>query len=159
MIPRAGAQQTCGRLPATRGPCCCITVYSAVGDYPKTLAILEGNQEFHLEPVFEGIPRITEQAVVAERQISETVNGYDISGRLKITSNNDSELQFTDARLSPEFNNEGDLLALNGVANLPRPLAGFVTQEQHVRAEVGLCLGSEINADPEFEITLMEERQ
>ena len=130
-----------------------------MGDYPKVMAILASNREFYLEPEFRVIPKITEQQIVADGEVSENGSGFDIRGKLSISTSSGSQLDFTGARLSLEFNSEGDLMAMHGVTNLPSPLAGFVTLEQDVRAEVGLYRGSEINADPEFEITLQDERQ
>lgn len=130
-----------------------------MGDYPKVMAILASNREFYLEPEFRVIPKITEQQIVADGEVSENGSGFDIRGKLSISTSSGSQLDFTRARLSLEFNSEGDLMAMHGFTNLPSPLAGFVTLEQDVRAEVGLYRGSEINADPEFEITLQDERQ
>jgi hypothetical protein len=137
----------------------CVLSTTWMGDYPKIMAILASEQRFFLEPVFEVVPRITRDQIAVRGQVDETSDGFELRGRLTIDTGAQASLEFTDARLSLGFNAEGDLLVMNGVTNLPSPLAGFVTAEQDVRAEVGLYRGSEINADPAFEITLKDERQ
>ena len=137
----------------------CVLSTTWMDDYPKILALLASDQKFFLEPVFEVVPKITEDQIATRGEVDETPEGFDLRGRLTIDTGAQAPLEFTNARLSLGFNNEGDLLTMNGVTDLPSPLADFVTTEQNVRAEVGIYRGSEINADPAFEITLKDERQ
>lgn len=102
-----------------RHECHVCAVNNLDGDYPDFLAPLASDQKFYLEPVFDVVPKITESEIVADGQITQTRNGYDVNGKLMVDTGTETGLEFTDANLSLEFSSEGDLLAMNGITTLP----------------------------------------
>ena len=76
---------------------------------------------------------------------TETDDGYDIIGAATITVGN-VVTEFNNADLQFEFDEEGNLLDLVGITDLPPVLSENLSLETSVQAIVGLYTGAEINA-------------
>lgn len=65
--------------------------------------------------------------------------------------------RFENSTLELEFDGEGNLLDISGESDVPVNLSDNVTLANTTRARVGLLRGADINADPNFGITLKDE--
>ncbi len=126
---------------------------------PKLMAVLESDTIFHLQPMFEAVPRLTEADLRPAGQVFPTEDGFEVIGSLAVTLGDKLERAFTDAELEVAFNRRGELLSMTGEGLLPRELTDHVALPADVRAEIALYTGAEINADGGYEITLKDERQ
>lgn len=85
-----------------------------------------------------------------------TATGYQVVGDLMMVTG-ELEQEFQNADLVLEFDEEGNLLDLFGETDLPESISKNVAINGGVRAVVGMMKGAEINEDPDFGITLMED--
>ena len=85
-----------------------------------------------------------------------TENGYQAVGDLKM-STGELEQEFQNADLVLEFDEDGNLMDLFGETDLPESISKNVAINSGVRAVIGMMKGAEINEDPDFGITLMED--
>jgi len=151
---KSGFRQFCG----DRFEPCTLSTLS-FGDYPALLAFLEGDETFYLTPVFQLVPRLTEEDFTAEGAVQASQDGFRVEGDLTMKAQGSLARDFTDSDLQLSFNAGGMLTAMNGTAILPRQLTSSVSLSGDVRAEVGLYTGAQINRDDTFEIRLQEKRQ
>jgi hypothetical protein len=85
-----------------------------------------------------------------------TANGYRSVGTL-VMDTGERVQEFTGADLTVEFDDAGKVVSIAGTAELPVNLSDNVTVMPGIRAVVGMMSGAQINADPSFGITLLEE--
>ncbi len=151
---KSGFRQFCGDRFE---PCALSTL--DFGDYPALLDLLAADETFYLTPVFQLVPRLTEDDFSTSGAVQNTQDGFRVEGELTMKAQGSLERDFTDSDLQLQFNANGKLTAMNGTAILPRQLTSSVSLSGDVRAEVGLYTGAQINRDDAFEIRLQDKRQ
>ncbi len=129
------------------------------GPYEALLSVLASDDEFYLIPLFEELPRVAIEDIETEGEIEITEGGYNLKGSLEINAGYDNGQVFTNAELELEFDSNGEVLSLFGLANPPTVLSDTVNIESSARAEVGLYTGRQLNRDGGFEILLQDQRQ
>lgn len=137
----------------------CRLVTSGFEGNDALLALLASPRTFYLTPVFEPLPVIKEQDLVVEGRRIPTADGYSVDGTLKIDAGYSTDQELRNARLNLRFDDKGQLLSMAGVSLLPRQLTKSVSVVGDTQALVGLYQGREINNNPEFEITVQDDRQ
>jgi Putative Ig domain len=83
-------------------------------------------------------------------------DGYRSVGTLTMDLG-DFEQEFQNSDLQLRFDEEGNLIDLLGETDLPTSVSNNISLDAGVKAIVGMMKGSEINADEDFGITLMED--
>lgn len=101
--------------------------------------------------------RIGRNDISTEGDVTPTEDGFRSVGKLVVNLGEDFEQEFENSDLRLRFDEEGDLLDLAGETDLPPSLSKNVSVNAGVKAIVGMMRGSEINADEDFGITLMED--
>lgn len=137
----------------------CTLSTESFGAYEALLSVLASDEEYYLIPLFEELPRLDEDDIITEGEVMITDGGYTIDGSLKIDAGYDNDQLFTNAELELEFDSNGELLSLVGLANPPEVLSDNINVESSARAEVGLYTGRQLNRDGGFEILLQDQRQ
>jgi len=127
--------------------------------YDSLVDLLASDTEYYLSPVFERLPRLAQEDIETAGEVVSTEDGFSVEGSVKINAGYDNDQEFTNAELELEFDANGELLSLVGLANPPAVLSDSVTVESSARADVGLYTGRQLNRDGGFEILLQDQRQ
>ena len=86
-----------------------------------------------------------------------TADGYQSVGGLELTTGNMVQ-DFANSDLTVTFDSFGNLIGLNGDTDVPTQMSITHETEGNIRSVVDVLTGAEINADPDFGIKLIEDR-
>jgi hypothetical protein len=92
-------------------------------------------------------PELGRSDFVPVGDVTETMNGYRVVGELVMKAGEEDQV-FEDADLELEFDDEGQLVYIEGEADLPVNLTPHITTEAGARAVVGMMTGQQVADDP-----------
>lgn len=87
---------------------------------------------------------LTEDNLVAEGNVVPTENGFEVQGEMNISANGQNH-NLLNSNLAVEFDEDGNLVAIEGEADAPQQLSDNVTLNTAVRSVVGYYTGAELN--------------
>ena len=100
-------------------------------------------------------PLLTADNFESQGTVTPTADGYRSEGTLMM--NIDGQQQSFEGDLLLSFDEEGNLLDIAGDTIVPQSVSDNLSLDAQVTATVGMMSGAEINANPDFGITLKDE--
>lgn len=100
---------------------------------------------------------LNRDSFIPEGTVTETVDGYQVDGKLTIPLDSVGEVVFDNADIDVSFNDDGSLQSLVGNVEVP-PLENFFEFAEPLEAEIGFFSGKFLNDNRNYEIVLKDER-
>ncbi len=104
-------------------------------------------------------PKFSADNLMPTGTVIDTGDGYTVNGNLTMQFGENSEQTFSNANLQASFDENMNLVDLAGEGDLPTEFTDNVSLDAGVRADFGLFTGAEINADPAYGATMLDNRQ
>ncbi|MBB3169530.1 putative Ig domain-containing protein [Simiduia aestuariiviva] len=135
------------------------TVEDVGGSYDIVLKLTDGMDMQHDLALFyvDVLPLpLSQDNLSADGSIIETNSGYELQGQLDISANGQSHT-LLNSDLTVAFDDEGNLIAVEGEAEAPAQLSDNVTLNTAVRSIVGYYTGAELNQMDAINISLKDQ--
>lgn len=137
----------------------CNVTTTLLADFPELMSLLDSDASLLLSPTIIKNPVLTEANLEVSGETEPLEDGFRVLGSVALQGAGSARRTFDEADLSVTFSEEGELLSMVGESALPPALTDNVGIVAAPRASLGLVSGAEINADPEIDITLLDQRK